>query len=106
MVDIIEIVPMKLLFVAIFSLLPIILTVSQSGYRNISLISWVSFALVFLGVFFTYITANSVTTIKMQRYLWPLLAVSALGLLLYRHKLKTQDQFDEQSVERGGTDYE
>jgi hypothetical protein len=106
MVDVIEVVPMKILFVAIFSLLPIILTARELGFRKISPTSWISFILLFVGVLLTYITANTVTSIEMQRYLWPLLAVSGFGLLLYRRELKSQGEFTEQSVERGGTDYE
>ncbi|MBX0297419.1 hypothetical protein [Haloarcula nitratireducens] len=105
MVNIIELVPMKILFVVIFSLLPIALTLREIGYKNISTMSWVGFGLLFLGVLFTYVVANTVTSIQMQTYLWPLLSISAVGLLLYRRELKRQDRFDEQSVERGGTDY-
>lgn len=105
MANIIELVPMKLLFVAVFSLLPIALTAREKGYRNISTLSWVGFGLLFLGVLLTYLVANVVTSIEMQRYLWPLLTISAFGLLLYRRELKRQEEFDEQSVERGGTDY-
>ncbi|WP_324761169.1 hypothetical protein [Haloarcula montana] len=105
MVDLIEIVPMKLLFVLVFSLLPMALTIRETGYENVSRMGWVGFALLFLGVLLTYIVANSVTSIDMQIYLWPLLMISGIGLLIYRNELKRQGRFDEQSVERGGTDY-
>ncbi|MBV0926287.1 hypothetical protein KTS45_18935 [Halomicroarcula limicola] len=105
MVNIIELVPMKILFVVIFSLLPIALTLREVGYENVSTTSWVGFGLLFLGVLLTYVVANTVTSVQMQTYLWPLLSISAVGLLLYRRELKHQDRFDEQSVERGGTDY-
>lgn len=105
MVDLIEIVPMKLLFVLVFSLLPMALTIRETGYENVSRMGWVGFALLFLGVLLTYIVANSVTSNDMQIYLWPLLMISGIGLLIYRNELKRQGRFDEQSVERGGTDY-
>lgn len=105
MPNIIELVPMKLLFVVIFSLLPIALTLRETGYENISTLGWIGFGLLFLGVLLTYLVANSVTSVQMQTYLWPLLGIAAAGLLLYRRELERQDEFDEQSVERGGTDY-
>ncbi|WP_135303775.1 hypothetical protein [Haloarcula amylovorans] len=105
MVDIIEVVPMRLLFVLVFSLLPMALTIRETGYENISAMSWVGFGLLFLGVLLTYVVANSVTSVDMQIYLWPLLMIAGIGLLIYRRELKRQDKFDEMSVERGGTDY-
>lgn len=106
MATLIELLPMKLLFVGIFGFLPVVLTVHRRGLENVTTSEWASFALLALGSVLVYAVSEITSSIQMQRLLWPLLAVMAAGLLLFRHTLVARGEFDESTVQRGGTSYE
>lgn len=106
MVNIIEVIPMKLLFVLIFGFLPVVLTIHRRGLSNVSSREWASFTLIIVGSVVVFVVSSRRTSVEMQTLLWPLLSVFAIGLLLYRKVLVESGEFTEASVERGGTDYE
>lgn len=97
---------MKVLFVAVFGLLPVFLTVYDKGIENITTKEWTSFGLLVLGSVLVYAVSVRTTSGQMQRYLWPLLSVMGLGLLIYRQVLAEQGEWDEASIKRGATSYE
>lgn len=106
MASLVQLIPMRLLFVAVFGLLPVLLTVHDKGLDNITSKEWVSFALLIVGSVVVYAVSVQSTSIQMQRYLWPLLAVMGLGLLVYRLVLEERGEWDEGTIKRGATSYE
>lgn len=106
MASLVQLLPMKLLLVAIFGFLPGFITVYQRGIGNVTTAEWASLALLALGAVLVYGVSEISSSIQMQRYLWPLLAIMGAGLLLFRRSLIARDGFDESTVERGGTSYE
>jgi len=106
MATLVQLIPMRLLFVAVFGLLPILLTVRDKGIDNIALKEWVSFTLLFIGSIAVYAVSVRSTSIEMQRYLWPLLAIMGFGLLVYRLVLEERGEWDEATIKRGATSYE
>ena len=101
-----ELLPMRLLFVIVFGFLPVIVTIYDTGIENMTLMEWVSFAIVISGVVGVYVVSSMQISVQMQRFIWPLLAVMAFGLLLYRRTLEKKGEWDESSIERGGTSYD
>lgn len=106
MANLVQLLPMKLLFVAVFGFLPAIITIYERGVEDLSANEWASFALLVLGSILVYVVSSVTTSVEMQRYLWPLLGVMAVGLLLFRRSMIDRGEFDESSIERGGTSYE
>lgn len=106
MANLVQLLPMRVLFVAVFGFLPVLLTIYDKGVGDITTKEWASFGLLILGSVLVYVVSVRTTSVQMQRYLWPLLAVMGLGLLIYRHVLAEREEWDEASVKRGATSYE
>lgn len=106
MATLVQLLPMELFFVLIFAVLPISLSIYEKGFGDITPVEWVSFALLAVGAVLVYVVSDMTGSVQMQRYLWPLLSIMALGLLVYRLVLMEEGKFDEDSIERGGTSYE
>lgn len=101
-----ELLPMPLLFVIVFGVLPLIVTVYDTGIKNMTKTEWASFVIILTGVLAVYAVSSMQTSVEMQRFLWPLLAVVAFGLLLYRRTLEKKGEWDASDIERGGTSYD
>jgi hypothetical protein len=106
MAAIVDILPMPLVFVVIFGLLPVMITLYQRWDEGISALEWVSFAGLTIGAVLVFAVSSQVGSIQMQRYLWPLLMIMGCGLLIYRTILIKRGEFSEEEIERGGTSYE
>lgn len=106
MASLVQLLPMKLFFVTIFGFLPALITVYERGVDDISTNEWASFALLGGGAVLVYIVSEATSSIRMQRYLWPLLGIMGAGLLLFRRSMIERGEFDESTIERGGTSYE
>lgn len=106
MVNLVQLLPMRLLFVMIFGFLPPALTIYDRGVGSITTGEWISFALLAGGSVLVYVVSASSTSIQMQRYLWPLLGVMGVGLLVFRRSMIERGEFDESTIRRGGTSYE
>jgi uncharacterized membrane protein len=103
---IVDILPMRWLFVAVFGLFPIVMTIYTRGPDNISMLEWVSFGIIAIGSLLVFVVSDMNTSVEMQRLLWPLLALMGAGMLVYRIVLTRRGEFDESEIERGGTSYE
>lgn len=103
---IVDILPMRLIFVAIFGLLPVLITIHQRRSEGIRPIEWASFGVLVIGALLTFVVADRTYSVQMQRYIWPLLITMGVGLLIYRIALVERGAFSEESIERGGTSYE
>lgn len=99
-----EYVPMKILFVLIIGLLPIVLTVRKVGLSNITVKEWLAFAIFFGGTLSTWIATAQYG--QSHFLIWPLLGVMAIGLTLYRAILRIRGEFDDEEVSRGATSFE
>lgn len=106
MAAIVDILPMPLVFVAIFGLLPVMITLYQRWDEGISTAEWVSFAGLIIGAILVFAVSDQVGSIRMQRYIWPLLMIMGSGLLIYRTILVERGEFSDEEIERGGTSYE
>lgn len=106
MAELTDLIPMDLLFVAIFGFLPVIVSIYDRERENISMKEWASYGLIILGSILVYVVSTVQTSVQMQRYLWPLLGVMGLGFLLYRQVLQERGEWDEESIQRGATSYE
>ena len=101
-----DLIPMEPLFVFIFGFLPVIISIYDKGIENVSAKEWLSFALIAGGAVLVWVVSSMRTSVQMQTYLWPLLGVMAAGFLLYRVTLVERGEWDESTIERGGTSYE
>ncbi|MEF8800278.1 MAG: hypothetical protein V5A56_04520 [Halolamina sp.] len=106
MASLTELIPMDLLFVAIFGFLPVLVTIYDRETEAISSIEWVSYGLIIVGSILVYIVSTLRSSVEMQRYLWPLLGIMGVGFLLYRKVLIDRGDWDEASIKRGATSYE
>jgi hypothetical protein len=106
MTTLVQLLPMRALFVVVFAIFPILLTIYDRGVGDISAKEWVSFGTITVGAILVYAVSEMMTSVQMQRYLWPLLGVMGLGLLIYRTILVERGEFQEASIERGGTSYD
>lgn len=106
MASLADLIPTKILFVFVFGVLPIILTIHEKGYKNTTTKEWASYFLILLGLGLIYATATMLDFVGMRRYLWPLLVIVALGFLLYRQVMVEAGEWDESSIQRGGASYD
>ena len=106
MATLVQLLPMRWLFVVIFGFLPIALAVYDRGVDNISALEWLSFAIIAVGALLVFFVSDMRTSVEMQTLLWPLLAFMAVGMLIYRTILVKRGKFDESEIDRGGTSYE
>lgn len=101
-----DLIPMDILFVVVFGFLPVIVSIYDTGIENITSREWASFAIIIFGALLVFGVSSVRTSVQMQRYLWPLLAILALGMLLYRRTLEDKGEWDESTIERGATSYD
>lgn len=106
MASLVQLLPMRWLFVVVFGIFPIVLTIYDRGVDEISGLEWVSFAFISGGAFLVFFVSDMMTSVQMQRYLWPLLGIMGIGLLIYRTILVKRGEFEESTIERGGTSYD
>ncbi|MFB6086918.1 MAG: hypothetical protein ABEJ85_00225 [Haloarculaceae archaeon] len=106
MATLVQLLPMRLLFVGIVGFLPILLTIYDRGVDDISGVEWASFAIIALGSILVFVVSDMKSSVEMQRLLWPLLAIMGIGLLVYRTILVKRGEFEESTIERGGTSYD
>ncbi len=106
MASIIDLLPTELLFLVVFAVLPVFLTLRERGRENVSGKEWASYALILVGGILVYTVSSLVSSIRMQLLLWPLLVVLGLGFLLYREVLVERGEWDEESIRRGGASYD
>ena len=99
-----EYVPMRLLFVLIIGVLPILLTVRKVGFGNITSREWIAFAVYLVG---TVATWGVTAYFGQNRFLiWPVLGIMAIGLIMYRAILRNRGEFEDGEVARGATTFE
>lgn len=100
-IDVLAIVPMELLFVFVFGLLPVINTLRNEGIQ--SRYEWILMGVITGGAILTWVV--SVTISRSRFNVWLTLGVMTIGFLLYLQLMRSRDQLHEEP-EMGGTSYE
>ncbi|MFC4248338.1 hypothetical protein ACFOZ7_15600 [Natribaculum luteum] len=102
-IDILELVPLELLFVVAFAVIPIVNTIYEEGWDSISLRERLAFGVILAGAVMLAVLSMSVG--RNQFNVWPPLLVMAGGFLWYLKLMRDRDQLHEEP-EMGGTSYE
>lgn len=102
-IDIIGLVPLRLLFVTAFAVIPAINTIYDEGFENIDTQQWLAFAVIFIGA--GSLWAVSYTVGRSRFNIWPSLIVMTIGFLWYLKLMRDRNELHEEP-EMGGTSYE
>lgn len=102
-IDILALVPLELLFVVAFAIIPIVNTIYDEGWESTDLRQRLAFAVIVAGA--VGLGVVSVVIGRNQFNVWAPLLVMAGGLLWYLKLMRDRDQLHE-NPEMGGTSYE
>lgn len=102
-IDILELVPLQLLFVVAFAILPIVNAVREEGWESIDLRQKLAFGVIVAGA--VGLTVVSMVIGRNQFNVWAPLLVMTGGFLWYLKLMRDRDQIHE-DPEMGGTSYE
>lgn len=102
-IDILALVPLELLFVVAFAIIPIVNTIYEEGWESTDLRQRLAFAVIVAGA--VGLGVVSVVIGRNQFNVWAPLLVMAGGFLWYLKLMRDRDQLHE-NPEMGGTSYE
>lgn len=100
-IDVLAIVPMELLFVFVFGILPIMNTLRNEGIKD--RYEWLLVSIIAAGAILTWVVDFTIG--RSQFNIWLTLGVMTVGFLLYLQLMRSRDQLHEEP-EMGGTSYE
>lgn len=101
--DVLDLVPMGVLFVTAFTLIPVVNTVHEEGVENIDTKQWLAFGIITFGAVMLWVI--SIVTGRTRFNVWPAIAVMAIGYLGYLKLMRDRGELHEEP-EMGGTSYE
>lgn len=101
--DILDLLPLGLLFVTAFAVLPIANTVYEEGVENIDTQQWLAFAIIIGGAALLWVV--SIVIGRTRFNVWPPIAVMTAGFLWYTKLMRDRGELHEEP-EMGGTSYE
>ncbi|WP_265110809.1 hypothetical protein [Halosolutus halophilus] len=101
--DILNLLPLGVLFVTAFAVLPIVNTVHEDGIENIDSRQWLAFTVIFIGAALLWVVSMVIGRTRFN--VWPPLAVMATGFLWYMKLMRDRGELHEEP-EMGGTSYE
>lgn len=101
--DVLDLVPLGLLFVTAFAVIPVANTIYEEGIENIDIQQWLAFAVIFIGAAMLWVI--SIVFGRTRFNVWPALAVMTVGFLGYLKLMRDRGELHEEP-EMGGTSYE